>query len=267
MTAKNNDETFWLHVRTFLTVFLPNQRRLSQNTVSSYKDSLSLFCQFLQEQRGKNLEHVTYCDLTKENVNGFLQWLRVSRANSISTCNLRLTALKSFLRYAADDDISIVKVFMNIKKIPVMKNIKPKVGYLSKNGLKILVDLPNTKTNKGIRNKVMIIMMYDTATRINELLSLKLKDLNLSSRKSFVSIRGKGNKIRYLPLMDKTVNHLISYLKIFHPGDNAKNGERYLFYSVIHVDCPLIQSLCSLKSMEKKLEKFAAIFPTESIPI
>lgn len=234
MITKNNDEAFWLHVRNFLTVFLPNQRRLSQNTVCSYKYSLSLFCQFLQEQRGKNLEHVTYCDLTKDNVNDFLQWLMVSRTNSISTCNLRLAALKSFLRYAANDDISIVTVFMNIKKIPVMKDKKTKVVYLSKKGLKILVDQPNTKTTKGIRNKVMIIMLYDTAARINELLSLKLKDLNLSESNSYVSIRGKGNKLRYLPLMDKTLAHLGSYLKIFHPGDNANDGDRYLFYSVIH---------------------------------
>ncbi len=234
MIAKDDDGAFWRHVRKFLTVFLPNQRRLSQNTIFSYKYSLSLFCQFLKEQRGKKLEHVTYRDLTKDNVNDFLQWLLVSRTNSISTCNLRLTALKSFLRYAANDDISIVTVFMDIKKIQVMKDKKTKVEYLSKKGLKILVDQPNTKTTKGIRNKVMIIMLYDTATRINELLSLKLKDLNFSGRNPYISIRGKGNKLRYLPLMDKTLTHLRSYLKIFHPGNNANDGDRYLFYSMIH---------------------------------
>jgi len=234
MIAKNNEEAFWPHVRKFLTVFLPNQRRLSHNTVCSYKYSLSLFCQFLQEQRGKDLEHVTYSDMTKGNVNDFLQWLRESRKNSISTCNLRLTALKSFLRYAANDDISIVTIFMNIKKIQAMKDKKSKVEYLSKKALKILVDQPNTKNTKGIRNKVIIILLYDTAARINELLSLKLRDLNLSGSNPYVSIRGKGNKLRYLPLMDKTLAHLRSYLEIFHPGDNANDGDRYLFYSMIH---------------------------------
>jgi site-specific recombinase XerD len=205
MIAKVDDGAFWLHVRKFLTVFLPNQRRLSQNTISSYKYSLSLFCQFLQEQRDKNLEHVTYCDLTKDNVNDFLQWLRVLRKNSISTCNLRLTALKSFLRYAANDDISIVTVFMNIKKIPVMKDKKAKVEYLSKKGLKILVDQPNTKTTKGIRNKVMIIMLYDTAARINELLSLKLKDLNLSGSNPYISrlFQASGSAKKGNPILIK----------------------------------------------------------------
>jgi site-specific recombinase XerD len=145
---------------------------------------------------------------------------------------------------------------MNIKKVPVMKGLKSKVGYLSKDGLKILVDQPNTKTTKGIRNKVMIIMLYDTAARIDELLSLKLKDLNLSGKNPYVSVRGKGNKIRHLPLMDKTVAHLMSYSKIFHSGGNGKDGERHLFYSLIHGD-PCRLSTDTVASFLKKYGKEA----------
>jgi site-specific recombinase XerD len=78
-----------------------------------------------------------------------------------------------------------------------------------------------------------MILMYDTGGRIQEILDLKLNDLALNQDTPCVYLHGKGNKIRVVPLMDKTIDHLKNYLKLFHPCTENTPNDTYLFYTVI----------------------------------
>lgn len=77
-----------------------------------------------------------------------------------------------------------------------------------------------------------MILMYDTGGRIQEILDLRIKDLCLEFDTPLVYLTGKGNKVRAVPLMDKTIQHLMEYLRMFHP-QYPQNGDDYLFYTVI----------------------------------
>jgi site-specific recombinase XerD len=77
-----------------------------------------------------------------------------------------------------------------------------------------------------------MILLYDTGARIQELLNLKLKDLHLNNPTPCLDLTGKGNKTRPVPLMDKTLEHLQAYLKVFHPA--ADPAQEYLLFYTLH---------------------------------
>lgn len=77
-----------------------------------------------------------------------------------------------------------------------------------------------------------MVLLYDTAARIQKALDIRLADIR-PNKMPIVTLRGKGSKVRTVPLMEKTVEHLQNYLKIFHPEENM-HSEQYLFYVLRH---------------------------------
>lgn len=229
---KKRDYSYWQLVRLFLTIYLPKHRCLSKNTVGTYSDSLDLFGRFMREAKGVRLMDISFNMVTHDSVNTFLDWLRDERKCCTSTCNLRLAALKSFLYFAAIENPALMAVYLPIKQVPAGKEPKRKVSYLTKPALKAVMAQPDPKTPKGLRNRFIMIMLYDTGARIQELLDLKLKDIYLEIETPCVYLHGKGNKVRCIPLMDKTIAHLNEYIKQFHPKA-VRDVNQYLFHTTI----------------------------------
>lgn len=223
-------QEFWKYVRNYLTVYLPRIRCLSPNTIDSYRQSIAIYCSFLKEQSKIEFSKVSFEHITRDSVKKFIQWLR-KRSCKVTTCNLRLSSLKSLLKYCADEDISLFSVYQELKKIPLMKVPKRQVKYMSKNAFKALLAQPDIKTVKGMRNRMIIILLYDTGTRVQELVDIKLSDLHLNAKNPFIIVTGKGNNYRSIPLMDKTVAHLKEYLKQFHNTISDDGINKPLFYS------------------------------------
>lgn len=209
---------------------MPKIRCLSPLTIDSYGQSISIYCTFLKETLSIYFSKVSFENLTRDSIINFIIWLRV-RSCGTSTCNLRLSAIKSFLKYCADEDISLYSVYQEVKKIPLMKTSRVPVKYMSNIALKTLLEQPDIRTAKGFRNRMIIIFLYDTGTRVQELADIKVGDLQLDMKTPFVIVTGKGRKTRSIPLMDKTISHLNEYLKGFHAMlDN--NMSKPLFYSM-----------------------------------
>ncbi|WP_407272971.1 tyrosine-type recombinase/integrase [Radiobacillus sp. PE A8.2] len=103
---------------------------------------------------------------------------------------------------------------------------------MTQNALKSILIQPDVKNRFGLRNRFFMIAMYDTGGRIQEILNLKLRDICLELDIPCIYLNGKGNKVRAVPLMEKTVLHLKEYLKVFHPT-YPKNTDDCLFYTVI----------------------------------
>ncbi len=95
-----------------------------------------------------------------------------------------------------------------------MREIKKDISYLSQNALKKILSQPDAGNRFGMRNRFLMILMYDTGGRIQEILNLKVKDFCLEFDTPLVYLTGKGNKVRAVPLMDKTIQHLGTYRKI-----------------------------------------------------
>lgn len=115
-------------------------------------------------------------------------------------------------------------------KIPWKKDTKPMgVEFLSESEIKALFEQPDTTTKKGVRDLLLMIMLYDTGARIQELLNLKICDIQFGNAPT-VKVLGKGSKYRYIPVMPKTMEHIRKYLKLYHSGRSDYTRE-FLFYT------------------------------------
>ena len=221
---------FWKCVREYLTIQLPKIRCCSVHTVDSYRRSIGMYCEFLKAQHRIKFANVSWDHFTRAFMIKYIQWLR-QRPCAVATCNLRLSALKAFLRYCADEDLSLYSVFQEVNNIPLLKMARTPVGYLSKTALTAVLVQPDMTTVKGRRNRMIMILLYDTGARVQELVDLRVTDFHLEAGTPFVLVTGKGNKTRSVPLMDKTVAHLKEYVRQFHAG-SVDRGEVPLFYSL-----------------------------------
>ncbi len=146
MTKNNTSEKeFWKYIRNYLTIYLLKIRCLSPRTIDSYRQSITLYCSFLKEQNNLDFSKVSFEHITRDSVLKFIQWLR-GRDCGISTCNLRLSALKSTLKYCADENISLYSIYQEIKRISLMKAPRMPVKYMSESALKALFSQPDTRT-------------------------------------------------------------------------------------------------------------------------
>lgn len=227
---RKTSDQFWQRVRDYLTVYLPRIRGLSRRTVDSYRQSIALYCCFQKEKSGTGFAEMRFDHLTRDSVMKFIRWLQEERKCAVATCNLRLTILKSLLKYCADADISLYSVYQEVKKVPLLKAPQAPVGHMSEAACKALLAQPDIRTDKGVRNRMIIMLLYDTGARVQELVDIKVSDIHMQGKPPFITVTGKGRKTRNIPLMDKTVSHLKEYLRRFHPA-LAGRVDNPLFYA------------------------------------
>lgn len=226
------DESFFKHVRGFLTVYLPKNKCYGKNTVKSYRDTINLFRKFMWEEKTVSFTNISFDMINHDVIYKFLAWLQNTRGCEAATKNHRLAAMKSFLHYCAFEDPALMAIYLDIQNVRSQKVTRNRVEYMSETALKILLEQPDPNTRCGLRNRFFMILLYDTGARIQEILDLKLKDIHLKDQTPSIYLTGKGNKTRAVPLMDKTIAHLQEYMKTFHSDGDLKN-DQYLFYILI----------------------------------
>ncbi len=219
-------------VRDFLLVYMPKQRGMSDNTVMSYKQSINQFLTFVSEQKKTRYEDISFQDWSADMITKYLVYLEQNRRVAASTRNQRLFALRAFLKYARILNPELMSLSLAATSIAPAKEAKEPVAFLSEKAMSVLLRQPDDTKKIGLRDMCFMIMMYDTAARDCEMLGLKVNSLDLNSICPKVRLEGKGNKVRYVPLMKKTVLHLKRYLKAFHYDD--KGNDEWLFYTVSH---------------------------------
>ncbi|MET3720362.1 tyrosine-type recombinase/integrase [Arthrobacter sp. UYEF21] len=223
-----SDEFFAL-VRRWMTIHLPLSRRLSPHTIRSYKTALNTLLAYLGETRHLKLEQVGFEAITRNSMSEFLSWLMDVRQLSATTANQRLAAIKSFLSYCAGEDPALVAIWLDIKKVRPARAPELAPDALSMPAVEALIRAPGQHTSRGLRDTTMILLLFDAAARIQEVLDLRLGDVNTTPGIGQVTLTGKGRKTRTLPIMDKTGRHLEQYLDVFHPG--ARAPETLFFYT------------------------------------
>jgi integrase/recombinase XerD len=221
---------FYRLLRDFLTDYLIVKRNLSKETAKAYRQSLNILRQYFCAERNVSFDQMNFACFSRSNIYDFLIWLRDTRNCSIQTLNLRLAAIKSFLKYCAEEDIELTSYYLDITGIHAFKGAKkPCVEYLTPSQLKLLFSLPDVTTKLGRRNRFFMIFAYETGTRIQELLDLRLASVIPGDKNVRVRIMGKGNKVRYVPLLESTVMHMDAYLAEFHRESPV---DAFLFYTI-----------------------------------
>jgi site-specific recombinase XerD len=217
------------HISKFLNEYVPSQKTRSENTLKSYSQAMTLYLGFLETE--KKITSDTLCGecFSAQYIEDWLVWLMRERNCSPETCNVRLASLRVFLKYLAKVDISFLHLSSAASQIHRRKTVRKKIEGMSRAAVKALLSVPDVGTKTGRRDMALLVLMYGTATRIDEVLSLKVGHLQLDAAKPYVNIIGKGGKIRTLRLLPRAVNHLRMHLREFH-GDSP-NPDAYVFYS------------------------------------
>ena len=236
------DTTLFGLIHDYFKVYLPKYKNCSTHTIRSYRKSLDSLLEFVKESKKIALFQITFEMIDSEALADFLDDLEL-KGNSIATRNQRLNCIRAFFAYAAKVNTAAVIHAADIAKVPLKISDKPDtIDYLSEDAIGILLEQPDPHTRKGLRDRFFMLLLYDTGARLQEILDIRLKDVQLGSKTPTVILSGKGRKIRTVPLMKSTTEHLENYMNVFHP-DEDKYSERYLFYAVQHrQQNPLSQS-------------------------
>ena len=229
--SKIVDELLFRLIHDYLVIYLPSQRNSSSNTIRAYKTSLEMLLDYIKGKNKIPLCKVSFGMLNEKSITSFLDSLEIERGCGISTRNHRLKCIKAFFKYAAMMEPTTVIHRAELLKVPIKKGAEPSIiKYMSEAAVKILLAEPDTTTKLGLRNRFFMIMSYDTAARIQELIDLRLRDIRLGKTPTII-LTGKGSKTRTVPLMQPTVLHLNNYLDAFHSGESLLS-DKPLFYTI-----------------------------------
>jgi site-specific recombinase XerD len=217
------------HIYEFLNTYAPIHKTTSVHTLKSYHIALTLYIGYLETEKGITSAGFNVKCFDRPMVEDWLHWLSVCRRCAPETCNVRLSSLRVFLEYLGSRDIRYLSVSSGASAIPLRKTQKRKVLGLSRDALKALMAAPDTSKKSGRRDLALLIALYGTAARIDEILSMKVGQLQLDSNRPFATVIGKGNKVRTLYLPLKAAAHLNKYIAEAH-GDEP-DPEAIVFYS------------------------------------
>ena len=214
---------FWETAEKFLNHELPFIRKKSPNTISSYRASLNAYIDYLEEVKSNSRADVCYEDFNKANLKGYLLWMDKTNKWEAKTCNLKMTGIRSLLSFASEESVDITPIYVANKNVKGLKVASVRIEYFENYQLTALLSAPTTEKKTERRNQTMLIVSYDAALRVSELISLKVGDFHFSAEIPYVSILGKGSKYRNVPLMNKTISHVKKYLAEFHKDMDCKN--------------------------------------------
>lgn len=218
---------FALLLSRYLSKYLPNEKASSPRTIDSYRVTFILLLEYMEETEAIPPEKLTIESFTKKTVTGFLDWLEQKRGNSTSTRNARLAAIKGFVHYLKYEYPEYLDKYQLILGIPIKKAEQKEISYLKTDGMKLLVEQIDLTNLNGLRDYVLLLILYTTGVRVSELINIRVKDLSLSEPYTLV-IHGKGNKGRYVPLMKSSIPYIKKYLTNMHYNEEARYDE-YLF--------------------------------------
>lgn len=218
---KNTD--FATHLGKYFTHYLPNECGSSPQTIDSYRYAFILFLEYM-ETKGMPPEKMVIADFTRDNIRGFLGWLESERGNSPATRNYRLAAMKGFVHYLKYEFPDYLDEYQRILAIPLKKTIQREISYLKTDGVELLVAQVDTGKKNGLRDYVMLLLLYTTGIRVSELIQLRVRDLSLTEPCT-MRIHGKGYKGRYVPLLKTSIPHIQKYLSLMEYDCDARYNE------------------------------------------
>lgn len=199
-------------LKDFFYSYLSQLRGMSSHTILNYRDSLKLFLQFLIEQKNISLSELTIEKIEPDEVIGFLNYLEKTRGNGAPTRNIRLAALHSFFRYLAGEYPQHLHLSQRILNIPFKRTSTQAIEYLEFEEVMALLESIDRSKANGRRDYALLLFMFNTGARVQEVVSLKAQDLQLSKPFS-VHIFGKGRRERICPIWPETAHMLREYLK------------------------------------------------------
>jgi len=186
-------------LQAFFTERLARQRGASPRTIASYRDTLRLLLAFTRDRTGKQPACLNWDDLDAAMISAFLDHLEASRGNTPRTRNLRLTAIRSLIRWASLRHPEHAADFAQVLAIPPKRADKRTITFLDAAEAQALIDAPDLARWEGRRDRALIVLALQAGLRVSELTGLDCSDI-IAGTGGHVRCEGKGRKQRAVPL-------------------------------------------------------------------
>ncbi len=186
--------------------YLKYEKNFSDHTIINYKVDLEEFYKYLE---GKNIKEIDIND-----IRGYLKEL-YDKKYSPSSISRKVSSLKSYFKYLEAEN--------KIKENPMALISNPKKEkklptFLNYNDLEKLLNTPDKETEEGIRDSLILELLYSTGIRVSELVNIEIKNINFEEHK--ILVLGKGNKERYVYYGSKCTKQIEEYLKVRNAKTN-----------------------------------------------
>jgi integrase/recombinase XerD len=190
-------------LQRFFVEHLRKHRAVSPSTVAAYRDTFRLLLAFAEASIGKAPTRLTLNDLDAEMILGFLDHLERERGNGVRSRNARLAAIRSFLKYAAHQDLTALATIERSLAIPQKRCDKAVLGFLTRPEIEAIIAAPDPTSWVGQRDRAMFTMLYNTGARVSEIIDLRVGNVVLDVS-PVAHLQGKGRKRRSTPLWKPT---------------------------------------------------------------
>ena len=194
--------------------YLIYEKKYSEHTIKNYERDLDYFLLFLNDKKISNIKNVTY-----QIIREYLIHLHNHNYSKKTICRY-ITSLRTFFKYLYNEGIIDSNVTTLISNPKLDKKLP---NYLYPNDLEKLLNSPTTDNVLGIRDSLILELLYSTGIRVSELIDIKVKNINFNEKR--IKILGKGNKERYVLYGNVCEKKLNKYLKESRNIFNKNNSE------------------------------------------
>jgi integrase/recombinase XerD len=213
-------------VEAFFCKRLISQRRASPHTIASYRDTFRLLLAFAQKRLSRAPSQLELKDISPSLVSDFLDHLEATRGNRARTRNLRLTALRSFFRFAALEAPDHGGVIQRVLAIPNKRCQRPLIGFLTRPEIEALLTAVDCRNWIGRRDYAFLLVAMQTGLRLSEITAVRREDIILGPGAHIYCV-GKGRKERGTPITKVARRVLQAWMKEPWPIESA-----FLFPSI-----------------------------------
>jgi site-specific recombinase XerD len=178
-------------VERFFTERLVRQQNVSVHTIASYRDTFRLLLKFAMAKLRKAPSALTLDELDAPFIGAFLTDLEMERGTSVTTRNLRLTAVRSFFRFVSFEEPAHSALIQRVLAIPSKRHDKRQVNFLTRSEIEAALAAPDRTTWLGRRDHTLLLLATQTGLRLSELIGLSREAIHLGTG-AHVRCVGKG---------------------------------------------------------------------------
>jgi len=199
-------------VTAFFQKYLAAERGLPAHTVASYSDCIRLLVNFACARFAMQPEELNIDRFNRELIIAFLDDLEHTRLNGVATRNQRLAAIKTFFHFLAYSVPELMHLNETIQAIRQKATDYTPPPSMTIDEVDAIIAVPDTSQLIGVRDKALVTLLYNSGGRAQEIADLRICDVRFDAPAT-VTLTGKGNKTRVIPLRDDTIEALGHYLK------------------------------------------------------
>jgi integrase/recombinase XerD len=207
-------------VQCFFTQHLVEHKHVSPKTIAAYRDTFRLLFTFLQHRTGRAPCELEITALDAPSVLAFLEHLESTRGNHARSRNARLSAIRSFFRFASVRDLEHLAIANRVLAIPNKRTARPMITFLTRPEMDAILATMDQTTWRGGRDHALLLAMYNTGARASEIITLRCGQVTFGST-TLIQLHGKGRKDRSVPLWPQTSRVLQRWFRVLEANENT----------------------------------------------